>query len=307
MTSNKPTLLVLAAGMGSRYGGLKQLDPVGPNGETIMDYSIHDARQAGFTRVVFLIREDIAEVFREKIGSKYLETIEVGYAYQEKQDLPVGFNCPVIREKPWGTGHAVWAARNEIEGCPFAVINADDFYGAETFEVLYRQFSEPSMVLGKDELSCAMVGFLLAETMSEHGAVSRGVCRTKDGMLKNVEEWTGIQGSPITGTNSMGEVGVLSGEELVSMNVWAFPSGVFGFLEKSFVGFLNTLSDPAKEEFYLPFAVDQWIKQEIAHVQIKEAKCRWMGVTYKEDKPRVQESIKKMVEEGLYLSPLSLG
>ena len=307
MTSNKPTLLVLAAGMGSRYGGLKQLDPVGPNGETIMDYSIHDARQAGFTRVVFLIREDIAEVFREKIGSKYLETIEVGYAYQEKQDLPVGFNCPVIREKPWGTGHAVWAARNEIEGCPFAVINADDFYGAETFEVLYRQFSEPSTVLGKDALSCAMVGFLLAETMSEHGAVSRGVCRTKDGMLKNVEEWTGIQGSPITGTNSMGEVGVLSGEELVSMNVWAFPSGVFGFLEKSFVGFLNTLSDPAKEEFYLPFAVDQWIKQEIAHVQIKEAKCRWMGVTYKEDKPRVQESIKKMVKEGLYLSPLSLG
>jgi hypothetical protein len=272
-----------------------------------MDYSIHDARQAGFTRVVFLIREDIAEVFREKIGSKYLETIEVGYAYQEKEDLPVGFNCPVIREKPWGTGHAVWAARNEIEGCPFAVINADDFYGAETFEVLYRQFSEPSTVLGKGELSCAMVGFLLAETMSEHGAVSRGVCGTKDGMLKNVEEWTGIQGSPITGTNSMGEVGVLSGEELVSMNVWAFPSGVFGFLEKSFVGFLNTLSDPAKEEFYLPFAVDQWIKQEIAHVQIKEAKCRWMGVTYKEDKPRVQKSIKKMVEEGLYLSPLSLG
>lgn len=307
MTSNKPTLLVLAAGMGSRYGGLKQLDPVGPNGETIMDYSIHDARQAGFTRVVFLIREDIAEVFREKIGSKYLETIEVGYAYQGKEDLPVGFNCPEIREKPWGTGHAVWAARNEIEGCPFAVINADDFYGAETFEVLYRQFSEPSTVLGKGELSCAMVGFLLAETMSEHGAVSRGVCRTRDGMLKNVEEWTGIQGSPITGTNSMGEVGVLSGEELVSMNVWAFPSGVFGFLEKSFVGFLNTLSDPAKEEFYLPFAVDQWIKQEIAHVQIKEAKCRWMGVTFKEDKPRVQKSIKKMVEEGLYLSPLSLG
>lgn len=304
MTSNKPTLLVLAAGMGSRYGGLKQLDPVGPNGETIMDYSIHDARKAGFSRVVFLIREDIAGIFREKIGSKYSETIEVAYSYQEKEDLPEGFNCPENRERPWGTGHAVWAARNELDGCPFAVINADDFYGSETFEVLYRQFSHFQAGSDKNELSCAMVGYLLAETMSEYGSVSRGICRTADGMLKNVEEWTGIQGNPITGTNSIGVEGNLSGQELVSMNVWAFPSGVFEFLEKSFVGFLNTLSDPAKEEFYLPFAVDQWIKQEIAKVQVREAKCRWMGVTYKEDKPRVQESIAQLVLDGIYCSPL---
>ena len=149
-----------------------------------------------------------------------------------------------------------------------------------------------------------MVGFRLAETISEHGAVSRGICKTEDGYLKNVEEWTGIQGNPILGTNSSGKEGGLTGEELVSMNVWAFPSGVFEFLEKSFVEFLNTLSDPAKEEFYLPFAVDQWIKQEIAKVQVREAKCRWMGVTYKEDKPRVQESIAQLVLDGIYCSPL---
>jgi hypothetical protein len=151
-----------------------------------------------------------------------------------------------------------------------------------------------------------MIGFRLSETISEYGTVSRGICKTEDGFLKNVEEWTGIQGSPIIGINSEGEDGKLSGEELVSMNVWAFPSGVFEFLEKSFVQFLDSLSGPAKEEFYLPFAVDQWIKQEIAEVQVREAKCRWMGVTYKEDKPRVQESIKKLVDEGLYTSPLSL-
>jgi len=306
MTSNKAALLVLAAGMGSRYGGLKQLDPVGPNGETIMDYSIHDARQAGFTRVVFLIREEISEIFKERIGSKYTGTIEVSYAFQDKNDLPDGYNCPEGRERPWGTGHAVWSARKELSDSPFAVINADDFYGAETFHALHQQFSDSSTV-SSNLLNCAMVGFRLAETISEHGAVSRGICKTEDGYLKNVEEWTGIQGNPILGTNSSGKEGGLTGEELVSMNVWAFPSGVFDLLEKCFIQFLKSLSDPAKEEFYLPFAVDQWIKQDIAQVQIKKAKCRWMGVTYKEDKPRVQESIKKMVEEGLYLSPLSSG
>ena len=303
MTSNKAALLVLAAGMGSRYGGLKQLDPVGPNGETIMDYSIHDARQAGFTRVVFLIREEISEIFKERIGSKYSGTIEVSYAFQEKNDLPYGYNCPEGRERPWGTGHAVWSARKELSNSPFAVINADDFYGAETFHALYQQFSDSS-IASSNLLNCAMVGFRLAETISEHGAVSRGICKTEDGYLKNVEEWTGIQGNPILGTNSPGKEGGLTGEELVSMNVWAFPSVVFEFLEKSFVEFLNTLSDPANEEFYLPFAVDQWINQGIAKVQVREAKCRWMGVTYKEDKPRVQESIAQLVLDGIYCSPL---
>lgn len=304
MTSEKPSLLVLAAGMGSRYGGLKQLDPVGPNGETIMDYSIHDAQKAGFTRVVFLIREEIYKIFKEQIGSKYTGSMEVSYAFQEKNDLPVGYNFTENREKPWGTGHAVWSARKELCNSPFAVINADDFYGAETFQALYQQFSDSSTASRK-LLNCAMVGFRLAETISEHGAVSRGICKTEDGYLENVEEWTGIHGNPILGTNSSGQEGGLTGEELVSMNVWAFPCGVFELLENSFIQFLESLSDLAKEEFYLPFAVDQWIKKGTAQVSVKEAKCRWMGVTYKEDKPRVQESIKKLVEDGLYTSPLS--
>ena len=304
MTSNQPSLLVLAAGMGTRYGGLKQLDPVGPNGETIMDYSIHDAQKAGFNRVVFLIREEIFEIFKEQIGSKYSGIMEVSYAFQEKNDLPDGYNCPEDRERPWGTGHAVWSARKELSDSPFAVINADDFYGAETFQALYKQFSDSSNA-SNNLLNCSMVGFRLAETISDYGAVSRGICKTEDGYLKNVEEWTGIQGNPILGTNSFGQEGELTGEELVSMNVWAFPSGVFELLEQSFVQFLDSLSDPAKEEFYLPFAVDQWIKKGTALVGVKEAKCRWMGVTYKEDKPRVQESIKKLVEDGLYTSPLS--
>ena len=306
MTSNQPTLLVLAAGMGTRYGGLKQLDPVGPSGETIMDYSIFDARKAGFNKVVFLIREDIAEIFREKIGAKYSGIMEVSYAFQEKSDLPLGCNCPESREKPWGTGHAVWSARKELENSPFAVINADDFYGTETFKVLYEQFSEFSSFSIHDKLPCAMVGFRLSETMSEHGAVSRGICQTENKILRNVEEWTGIQGDPITGTNSKGEGGKLTGEELVSMNVWAFPSSVFEFLEKSFVEFLEKLSDAEKEEFYLPFAVDQWITQGIAQVQVTQAKCQWMGVTYKEDKPRVEDSIASLVKSGLYPSSLNM-
>ena len=304
MTSNQPALLVLAAGMGSRYGGLKQLDPVGPNGETIMDYSIYDAHRAGFKRVVFLIREEIADIFSEQVGSKYKDFLEISYAFQEKNDLPDGYTCPVNREKPWGTGQAVWAARKVLTKSPFAVINADDFYGAETFQALYKQFSDSSNA-SNNLLNCSMVGFRLAETISVYGAVSRGICKTEDGFLKNVEEWTGIQGHPILGTNSSGQEGELTGEELVSMNVWAFPCGVFELLEHSFVQFLESLSDPTKEEFYLPFAVDQWIKKGTAQVSVKEAKCRWMGVTYKEDKPRVQESIKKLVEDGLYTSPLS--
>lgn len=304
MTSNQPALLVLAAGMGSRYGGLKQLDPVGPNGETIMDYSIYDAHRAGFKRVVFLIREEIADIFSEQVGSKYKDFLEISYAFQEKNDLPDGYTCPVNREKPWGTGQAVWAARKVLNKSPFAVINADDFYGAETFQALYQQFSDSSNA-SNNLLNCSMVGFRLAETISEYGAVSRGICETEDGYLKNVEEWTGIQGNPILGTNSSGQEGELTGEELVSMNVWAFPCGVFELLEHSFIQFLDSLSDPAKEEFYLPFAVDKWIKKGTAQVSVKEAKCRWMGVTYKKDKPRVQESIKQLIIEGLYSTPLN--
>ena len=187
MTSNRdaPTLLLLAAGMGSRYGGLKQMDSIGPNGETLMDYSIFDAYRAGFKRVVFLIREEIRDEFEEKVGAKYSHGIKVEYAYQKLDDLPSGFACPEERIRPWGTGHAVWAARSVIGNHSFAVINADDYYGKETFLRLIEFFSEDKPA--KERIICAMIGFLLDQTLSEHGSVSRGICSIKNGFLEKVE------------------------------------------------------------------------------------------------------------------------
>ena len=303
MTSDQPSLLVLAAGMGSRYGGLKQLDPVGPGGETLMDYSIYDAKRAGFSRVVFLIRREMREVFEEQVGRKYEGVLEVDYAYQDKDDLPGDFVCPVGREKPWGTGHAVWAAREALQGVPFAVINADDFYGAETFTELMKAFSVQSSAEGM--LECSMVGFRLSETLSEHGTVSRGICQTKDGYLQSVEEWTEISGTDqVSGKNPAGEVMPLTGEETTSMNVWAFPSDAFASLGEGFSRFLETMPDPLKSEFYLPAAVDEWIREGTGRVSVRPASCSWMGVTYKEDKPRVEEAIERLIAEDVYPSPL---
>jgi len=303
MTSDQPSLLVLAAGMGSRYGGLKQLDPVGPGGETLMDYSIYDAKRAGFFRVVFLIRREMREVFEEQVGRKYEGVLEVDYAYQDKDDLPGDFVCPVGREKPWGTGHAVWAAREALQGVPFAVINADDFYGAETFTELMKAFSVQSSAEGM--LECSMVGFRLSETLSEHGTVSRGICQTKHGYLQSVEEWTEISGTDqVSGKTPAGEVMPLTGEETTSMNVWAFPSDAFTSLGEGFSRFLKTMPDPLKSEFYLPAAVDEWIREGTGRVSVRPASCSWMGVTYKEDKPRVEEAIERLIAEDVYPSPL---
>jgi len=303
MTSDTPSLLVLAAGMGSRYGGLKQLDPVGPSGETLMDYSIYDAKRAGFGRVVFLIRREMREAFEQKVGRKYQGILEVDYAYQEKDDLPGGFACPPEREKPWGTGHAVWAARRALENVLFAVINADDFYGAETFSELMKAFSAESSDDGL--LDCAMVGFRLSETLSEHGSVSRGICQTEDGFLQSVEEWSEIAGSErISGKNPSGQVLSLAGEETTSMNVWAFPPDAFYPLGEGFSRFLESMPDPLKSEFYLPSAVDEWIREGTGRVSVRPASCSWMGVTYKEDKPRVAELIEGLVQAGDYPSPL---
>jgi hypothetical protein len=289
--------------MGSRYGGLKQLDPVGPNGETLMDYSIYDARQAGFSRVVFLIRREMREAFEEQICRKYQGVLEVDYAYQEKDDLPGDFTCPPGREKPWGTGHAVWAARGALKNVPFAVINADDFYGAETFSELMKAFSSESSADGP--LACSMVGFRLSETLSAHGSVSRGICRTEDGFLQSVEEWSDISGmGELSGKNPTGQAMPLTGEETVSMNVWAFPSNSFPLLEDGFSHFLEFITDPLKSEFYLPVAVDEWIRQGNGRVSVRPASCSWMGVTYKEDKPRVSEVIEGLVSGGVYPSPL---
>lgn len=300
---NSPTLLVLAAGLGSRYGGLKQLEQIGPSGETLMDYSIHDAKNAGFSRVIFLIREEMREQFEAQVGSKYEGILEVSYAYQDKNDLPAGFTCPPERERPWGTGHAVWAARDALGDNSFAVINADDFYGAETFEVLIQSFQK--MDQEEENNLFSMVGFRLSETLSEHGVVSRGICQESDGYLKSVEEWTKIGGAPLVGLNSAGIEGSLKGSEIVSMNVWGFPPAVIKLLEKEFIRFLEKKEpEDLTSEFYLPAAVDAGIHNGEAKVLVHPASCSWMGVTYQEDKDRVIESIAALVQKGNYPSPL---
>jgi NDP-sugar pyrophosphorylase family protein len=300
---NSPTLLVLAAGLGSRYGGLKQLEQIGPAGETLMDYSIHDAKNAGFSRVIFLIREEMREQFEAQVGSKYEGILEVRYAYQDKNDLPAGFACPPERERPWGTGHAVWAARDALGDNSFAVINADDFYGAETFEVLIQSFQK--MDQEEDNNLFSMVGFRLSETLSEHGVVSRGICQESDGYLESVEEWTKIGGTPLVGLTSDGTEGSLQGTEIVSMNVWGFPPAVIKLLEKEFIRFLEKKeTEDLTSEFYLPAAVDAGIHNGEAKVLVYPASCSWMGVTYQEDKDRVIESIAGLVAKVEYKTPL---
>jgi len=301
-SKNSPTLLVLAAGLGSRYGGLKQLEQIGPAGETLMDYSIHDAKNAGFSRVIFLIREEMQEQFEAQVGSKYEGILEVSYAYQDKTDLPAGFTCPPERERPWGTGHAVWAARDALGDNSFAVINADDFYGAETFEVLIQSFQKMDQ---EENNLFSMVGFRLSETLSEHGVVSRGICQESDGYLKSVVEWTKIGGTPLVGLTSDGTEGSLQGTEIVSMNVWGFPPAVIKLLEKEFIRFLEKKeTEDLTSEFYLPAAVDAGIHNGEAKVLVYPASCSWMGVTYQEDKDRVIESIAELVAKGEYKTPL---
>ena len=302
--NHSPSLLVLAAGLGSRYGGLKQLEQIGPSGETLMDYSIYDAHQAGFTRVVFLIREEMREQFESQVGNKYDGILDVDYAYQDKNDLPASFSCPSERERPWGTGHAVWAARDALGESPFAVINADDFYGAETFQVLMQSFQQMCDSNSKPILF-SMVGFRLSETLSEHGVVSRGICKESDGYLESVEEWTKIGGTPITGLDAKGEEGSLTGSEIVSMNVWGFPSSVITLLEEEFTNFLGRLEPrDITSEFYLPAAVDASIRGKLSKVRVYSASCRWMGVTYREDRKTVMESIADLVKKGDYITPL---
>tara|TARA_B100000886_G_scaffold326292_1_gene272635 strand:- start:490 stop:1422 length:933 start_codon:yes stop_codon:yes gene_type:complete len=307
MTSEmKPplTLLVLAAGLGSRYGGLKQLEKIGPGGETLMDYSVYDAKRAGFTRVIFLIREEMREQFESQVGEKYQNILDVKYAYQNIHDLPSGFNCPLKRLRPWGTGHAVWSARKSLMGNDFAVINADDFYGFETFQVLAQSFGI-DQTEESEKLILSMVGFRLSETLSDHGHVSRGICQKTAGYLETVEEWTQIGGTPITGLNSSGTELSLSGSEIVSMNIWGFPGSIFSLLETEFIKFLDSLNkEDFLSEFYLPSAVDASIKSGSVKVKVYPASCAWMGVTFKEDKTKVMDSILRLVDNGIYRNPL---
>lgn len=296
----QPTLLVLAAGMGSRYGGLKQMDPMGPNGETVLDYSVYDAIRAGFGRVVFIIREDFAEAFKQGVGSRFADRIKVDYVFQKLDDLPEGFTVPEGREKPWGTAHAMRAARETVKE-PFAVINADDFYGADAYRRAVSFFS--SLPNGSDN-AMAMVGYPLLNTLSDHGHVNRGICKTdENGLLTNVEEYVNIEREAdgvVRGTALDGKRHAVAEDTLVSMNFWAFGPGFFPKLEESFVRFLTESGTQLKSECYIPTVVDQLIHAGWEQCPVLRTTSPWFGVTYPDDKPFVVESIGKLIAAGEY-------
>jgi hypothetical protein len=302
----KPSLIVLAAGMGSRYGGLKQMDPMGPHGETVLDYSVFDALRAGFGKVVFVIREDFAEAFKEGVGARFADRIEVEYAFQKLDDLPEGFSVPAERVKPWGTAHAVRAARHVVDG-PFAVINADDFYGADAYQVIANWFSADQGDDGKDHY--AMVGYPLRNTLSDHGSVNRGICQTNDsGLLTDVEEVIDIargEDNIPRGTRIDGSTLEVNADSPVSMNFWGFTRSFFDQLEKHFIAFLQDKGSELKSECYIPTVVDDLIRKNIADCAVLETSASWFGVTYPDDKPHVVASIAELIEAGTYPSPLN--
>ena len=299
----KPTLLVLAAGMGSRYGGLKQLDGIGPNGETIMDYSIYDAIRSGFGKVVFVIRHDFEKDFKEKILSKYENHIAVDVVFQSIDKLPDGFVPNTERTKPWGTNHAVLMG-SEIIREPFAVINADDFYGQDSFRVLAKALSDME---GKTGEYC-MVGFRVGNTLSESGEVSRGVCHiSDDGFLTTVTERHHIMrrdGGAVSFLDESGNAIVLDDNALVSMNMWGFTPDYFEYSKKAFVEFLSEHGNDLKTEFYIPSMVNELITRGAASVKVYDTTSSWFGVTYAADKPSVMANVAKLVEEGVYPNKL---
>jgi dTDP-glucose pyrophosphorylase len=287
---NDLTLLIMAAGMGSRYGGLKQLDSVGPNGETIIDYSVYDAIRAGFNKVVFVIRKEFYKEFRSLITDKYSGEVQVEFGFQELDNLPNGFFCPVGREKPWGTGHAILTTKDLIQE-PFVAINGDDFYGLESFKVVAEYYQN-----GGADFS--MVAFQLDNTLSDFGSVTRGLCTLDGDKLDTVIETDGLQMSS-DGMKSDRKI-VLSGKEPVSMNVWGFTPDLFFYLESMFIEFLEKEGKELKSEYLIPSVVNTLIQSGQKSVQTLHSSAKWFGVTYKEDKPYVIEQIKKLVDNGNY-------
>lgn len=297
----KPTLLILAAGMGSRYGGLKQIEPVGPNGETILEYSVYDAIRAGFGKVVFVIRESFANDFKARFESKLAGKIDIEYVYQETNMLPEGFTLPENREKPWGTGHAVLMARGVINE-PFAAINADDFYGAEAYQVI-ADFLTKSVTKN----TYAMIGYQLDKTLSDFGSVSRGICETsKNNLLTKITETHKIrqEGATIICDSENEGTIEMTGKETVSMNFWGFHPSVFKNIENQFVDFLKTSIEIPKSEFYIPFVVFEMIRSGQTEVEVLKADSPWFGVTYQEDKPFVIDQIQKLTDQEVYPAKL---
>lgn len=286
------TLVVLAAGMGSRFGGLKQIEPIGPGGQAILDFSVYDAIEAGFTKVVFVIKHEIEADFKSIVGSRIEKMpIKVEYAFQELNDLPEGYTCPADRTKPWGTTHAILSCKNIVNE-PFAVINADDYYGKDAF-IKVAEF------LRQDSPDYCMVGYRLANTLTENGYVSRGVCEVVNGELKSVTERTKIADCKYTEDDGA-TWHELSPDTLVSMNFWGFKPDLFGYLEKGFKAFLDEKINVPKSECYIPNEVSNLIVSGTKNVKMLTAEDKWYGVTYKEDKEMVVNAIGKMVADGLY-------
>ena len=300
---DRPVLVIMAAGMGSRYGGLKQIDPVDPQGNIIMDYSIYDAALAGFKKVIFVIKKENLQDFKEAIGDRVSQFIETEYVFQELSDIPEGFRIPEGRAKPWGTGHAVLSCRNVVNG-PFAVINADDYYGREAFRLAYDFLSGERQ--DGDKAHYMMVGYDLMKTLTENGYVSRGICSIgQDDMLEGVVERTRIikkDGGAAFSEDEGKTWTMLPSETTVSMNVWGFPASFLGELEARFSDFLEKgLKDnPLKCEMYLPFIVEELLLAGKADVKVMKTPDQWFGVTYKEDKPSVMEAFQKLKDAGVY-------
>lgn len=293
-----PVLVVMAAGMGSRYGGLKQIDPVGPNGQIIMHYSIYDAWKAGFRRVVFIIKEDLLDAFRERIGNAAEKLMQVDYVFQSPDKLPEGCTMPEGRTKPLGTGHAIYCVRGVVNE-PFAVINADDFYGAQAFQCLYDYLKDAQ---DDDKYRYCMVGYRVENTLTENGTVSRGICEAdENGYLADIVERTAIS-RDANGVISDPEAGEITEGTLVSMNMWGFTPSFLDELETGLRTFMTDElpKNPAKGEYYLPFAVDHLIQNGQATAKVLQTSAQWYGVTYKEDKPVVVDALRRMTEAGLY-------
>lgn len=286
------TLVIMAAGMGSRFGGLKQAEPVGKNGEAIVDYSVYDAVAAGFDKVVFVIKHSIEEDFKNLVGNRIAKKVKVEYAFQEMNDLPEGYICPETRQKPWGTGQAILACRDIVKE-PFAVINADDYYGKTAFKVMYDELKKQA------EGEYCMVGFRLINTLTENGTVSRGVCLQKDGYLSDVNEVTKLQDCKAYDDEG-NVIGEYAPDTLVSMNMWGLTPDIFDYLYEDFKLFLDENINEPKKEFFIPMEIDSLIKRGEKKVRVLSSEDRWYGVTYREDKQSVVDAIAEMTAQGMY-------
>ena len=299
----KTSLVIMAAGIGSRFGGgIKQLEPVGPKGEIIMDYSIYDARKAGFDKIVFIIRKDIEDEFRDIIGRRIEgQGIEVEYAYQELDNVPENYKGRWQRKKPWGTAHAILTAKDKIKE-PFAVINADDYYGKEAFSKLHDYLAN-TMKNNADRLDMCMAGFKLVNTLSDNGGVTRGICEVKEGYLSDIKETYDIklENKKISAKDFDGNKREVSIDAYVSLNMWGLPPAFLDILDEDFDKFLSNLAgDDIKTEYILPAVIDDLIKSQKAKVRVLETSDKWFGVTYKEDKPLVVNAIKELIAKGVY-------